>query len=158
MYLVKVLYQLYLFVYKWLYRYIEFLVSFHSIPVPFQSHSCGFWSHSWGFLQEWEGHCKVLVTWITIYIAIVLFSTHARCQHDELFKSNETPTSGDQVECENPLFFPSPSFPPHHERSNSYYDTWPSPTHDKQLPPSLNGQPPLPTKALLPCVRHFFPI
>ena len=63
MYIVKVLYQLYLFVYKWLYRYIDFLVLFHSIPVPFQSHSCGFLripEDSWGFLQEWEGHCKVL--------------------------------------------------------------------------------------------------
>ena len=52
---------------------------------------------------------------------------------------------------------PCSSFPPHHERSNSYHDAQPSPTRNEQLPPSLNGWPPLPMKGLLPCVRHFFP-
>ena len=58
MYLVKVLYQLYLSVYQWLYRYIDFLVLFHSIPVPFPSHSCGFQSHSCRFLWIPEDSCR----------------------------------------------------------------------------------------------------
>jgi hypothetical protein len=38
----------------------------YSSPIPQESsgiqfHSCGFQSHSCGFLQEWEGHCKVLL-------------------------------------------------------------------------------------------------
>ena len=74
------------------YRCIDFLVSFHSIPVPFQSHSCGFRSHSCGFLripadsgaipvdsggflQEWEGHCKVLVIFSIPAYKIWLYRT-----------------------------------------------------------------------------------
>ena len=71
-------------------------VSFHWISVLFLSHSCGFlripedscefrchsWGfrcHSWGFLQEWEGHCKVLVVSGTYFAVYTSNSSPSPC-------------------------------------------------------------------------------
>ena len=40
-----------------------------------------------------------------------------------------------------------------HARSNSYHNTWPSPSCNEWPPPSLNRWPPLSMKGILPCVR-----
>ena len=76
------------------------------------------WSQ--GMLNQKSCCSLFLVIQITICITFILFSTHAWCQQasehwtsHNLLKSVETPTSGDHVEHENSLFFPSSSFPSH---------------------------------------------
>ena len=100
MYLAKVLYLISL-------NSSSIPIPFHCISVLFLSHSCGFlripadsgaipedssaipedsWGFlwipvdSWGFLQEWEGHCKVLVLMCTLLVTLTVACLVSVCE------------------------------------------------------------------------------